>query len=157
MRFRYPLDKYFITSPFGNRESPYPNESNIINDHNGIDLRAAEGSRVYSIAKGTVKSVYYTDKGGNQVVIEHDNGYRSGYAHLLDTIVAAGETVKAGQIIGYSGSTGGFDTMGPHLHLTVKKDNEYINPDTLNFINPINILPFVALLFVGSAIYKLNK
>lgn len=157
MRFNYPLDNFIVTSPFGNRQSPYPNEEDVIIYHNGIDLRAAEGTNIYSLAKGVVSNIYYTNKGGNQIIIEHDQGYRTGFAHLSDTLINIGDTVNAGQIIGLSGSTGGFTGMAPHLHLTVKKDNEYINPETLNYKSDIPIITILILALLGGSLYWYNK
>lgn len=152
MFFTYPLNKFYITSLFGWRNSPYPDEQGIQNYHNGIDLRAAVGDPVYSIAKGTVKNAYWTDKGGNQVVIEHPNGYRSGYAHLDSIDVNAGDPVKAGQEIGKAGKTGGFVGMASHLHFTVKKDNEYINPADLNY-QKFRLLPLLLLIALSTGLY----
>ena len=147
MIFTLPLDHFYITSKFGNRSSPYPDEPEAVNYHNGIDLRAAEGEPVYSIQSGKVLNTYYNSKGGNQIVIEHKNGYRSGYAHLNLIGVDIGQKVKAGEQIAESGASGWFTGMAAHLHLTLKKDNEYINPEAVKWKTRKNfIIPAVDLL-----------
>ncbi len=95
--------------------------------HYGVDLDAPIGTPVYASRSGLV---YYTDYeeggAGNYVMLEHGNGYRSVYMHLSYYIVSMGEYVTAGQIIGYSGATGG--VTGPHLHFGIMVDGEYVNP-----------------------------
>ena len=129
MEFSKPLVYLTVTSPFGNRTHPITGE--IDSFHNGVDFLAVVGTPVYSLADGKIDNVYYNDTGGNQITINHPEGYRSGYAHLSDTLVEPGSTVKAGQLIAYSGNTGG--STGPHLHFTVKKNGEYINPETIDY------------------------
>lgn len=157
MRFRSPTDKFFITSRYGYRDNPYPDQTGQ-QWHNGIDLRARYGEPIYSIADGVVKSVYWHDKGGNSIIIDHKNGYRSGYAHLSLTGVEAGQVVRAGEQIGESGNTGGFDGMASHLHLTVRKDGEYVNPETLNWSSDkLGFIPLLVLLGAGVIAYMNTK
>ncbi len=129
MEFTRPLIYLYVTSPFGFRTHPVTGEQSSF--HNGIDLRAVEGSSVYTILPGTVENVYYNDIGGNQITILHADGYRSGYAHLKDTLVVPGQNLGPGQLIAYSGNTG--TGTAPHLHFTVKKDGEYIDPETIDY------------------------
>ncbi len=95
--------------------------------HYGVDLDAPIGTPVYASRSGLV---YYTDYeeggAGNYVMLEHGNGYRSVYMHLSYYVVSMGDYVTAGQIIGYSGATGG--VTGPHLHFGIMVDGEYVNP-----------------------------
>ncbi|TAG70626.1 MAG: M23 family metallopeptidase [Oscillatoriales cyanobacterium] len=103
-----------------------------------IDYGVNLGTPVYAMRSGTVKRVIdaYSDTGGgpekanqaNLVTIEHDGGYRSAYLHLqrgFSSKVAGGikegNTVKAGQLIGYSGNSGW--STGPHLHVEVHRPN----------------------------------
>jgi murein DD-endopeptidase MepM/ murein hydrolase activator NlpD len=91
--------------------------------HNGMDFRAAVGEPVYASADGTVMGQGDTDqyKGcysyGQWVMLAHDNGLSTLYAHLSLRKVAVGQYVRKGEIIGYSGNTG--YSTGPHLHYTV--------------------------------------
>lgn len=91
--------------------------------HNGIDLRASNGTPVKAALGGTVKGVGNTDtvcpgaSYGKWVLIEHGNGLSTLYAHLSLIRVENGQRVETGNIIGYSGDSG--YATGPHLHFTV--------------------------------------
>ena len=100
-----------ITSPFGGRR--------VFNGkprapHKGTDMRSAEGAQVAAAADGVVLLAEKQYFGGNMVYIDHGQGVVSTYAHLSAFSVRAGDTVKKGQVISRSGSTG--RVTGPHLH-----------------------------------------
>lgn len=116
-----------ITSRFGNRTNP----DNTKEFHNGIDLAVPVGTPIKSPAPGIVVDRYFNSKGGNQLVIKHDNGYKTGYAHLSSMSYSIGERVPQGTIIAYSGNTG--NTRGAHLHFTLKEPSG-------NYINPVGIV-----------------
>lgn len=98
--------------------------------HPGVDLVAPTGTAVHPIMDGTVETVSYDPLGyGNHIIIKHDEGYESLYAHLSKVEVTEGEPVKLGTEIGSSGSTG-FST-GPHLHLEVHLNGQITNPADL--------------------------
>lgn len=90
--------------------------------HNGIDFRASTGTKVRTVLGGTVVETGNTDayRGcysyGKWILIEHDNGLSTMYAHLNLIKVSEGQEVNTGDIIGYSGNTG--YSTGPHLHFT---------------------------------------
>lgn len=107
-----------INSGFGNRVHPI---SKKVEFHNGVDIHADVGTTVLDPWDGVVENTYFADKGGNQLVIRHDNGFRTGYAHLSAFLVKKGEKVKAGDPIALTGNTGA--STGPHLHLTVTDPN----------------------------------
>ncbi|MDX3093241.1 transglycosylase family protein [Streptomyces sp. ME01-24h] len=86
--------------------------------HTGVDFIASTGTRVKSIAAGTVVSAGWGGSYGNQVVIKHADGRYSQYAHLSSLSVSAGQRVFAGQQLGLSGATG--NVTGPHLHFEVR-------------------------------------
>jgi hypothetical protein len=124
-----PLDPYEfrVGSGFGKRRAPIKGAST---DHNGIDLGMRAGANIYSIKPGKVLSAYYNSKGGNQVIIAHDDGTRSGYAHLKDFAIKEGDVVGAGDVIGYVGNTG--ISTGPHLHFTYRNEKgDLVDPYTL--------------------------
>ncbi|MFE6041368.1 peptidoglycan DD-metalloendopeptidase family protein [Streptomyces sp. NPDC056452] len=91
--------------------------------HTGSDFQAASGTSVRSIGPGTVVSAGWSGAYGNEVVIKHDDGMYSQYAHLSSLGVSAGQTVTGGQQIGLSGSTG--NSTGPHLHFEVRTGPSY--------------------------------
>lgn len=101
-----------INSHFGRRGASF---------HDGIDIAAQEGSPIRAIGKG---EVIYSDQlrgYGNLVILRHSGGLVSVYAHNQVNLVAAGEFVAQGDIIGKVGSTG--RVTGPHLHLEIRKNN----------------------------------
>ncbi|MEW2069707.1 LysM peptidoglycan-binding domain-containing M23 family metallopeptidase [Streptomyces sp. NPDC007346] len=91
--------------------------------HTGSDFRAASGTPVRAIGPGTVVSAGWSGSYGNEVVIRHDDGMYSQYAHQSSLSVSAGQTVSGGQQIGLSGSTG--NSTGPHLHFEVRTGPSY--------------------------------
>ena len=95
--------------------------------HRGIDVLAPVGTSIKPIDKGIVKESSLWRLGwGHTVVVEHENGLSSRYAHLRDIRVIEGEMVNKGQEIGTVGMTGW--TTGPHLHLEIYQDGRTINP-----------------------------
>lgn len=95
--------------------------------HRGIDILVPVGTAIKPIAQGIVKESSLWRLGwGHTVVIEHENGLSSRYAHLKDIRVIEGEMVNKGQEIGTVGMTGW--TTGPHLHLEIYEDGRVINP-----------------------------
>ena len=98
--------------------------------HDGIDVQADEGAAVKTAAAGTVQSVTDDELMGTTVVIQHDGGYATQYSSLQEnTPVAQGQTVAAGEVIGYGGSPSPAESrMGPHLHFSVSRDGAVIDP-----------------------------
>ena len=95
--------------------------------HPGIDLASIKGAPVYPIMNGSVVLVSYGRVGyGNHVLVDHGNGRQSLYAHLAKIEVEEGEKVTLDSILGLIGSTG--RSTGPHLHLQIFDNNNWINP-----------------------------
>ena len=95
--------------------------------HPGIDLSTPSGTPVYAADAGLVIFAGWTGVGyGNTVVIDHGNGYRTLYGHLSQVSTYCGAKVKAGKLIGLSGSTG--NSTGPHLHFEVRVPGGYLDP-----------------------------
>ncbi len=95
--------------------------------HKGIDIAGVSDRSILAADNGTVSSAGWDNGGyGNKIVIDHNNGYRTIYAHLSSIDVSSGQTVEKGQKIGVMGSTG-FST-GIHLHFEVYKDGSLENP-----------------------------
>ncbi len=119
-----PLTNYTVVSPFGMRLHPI---LGIYRMHNGVDLSSPMDTPIYATRSGVVSVADHEDDGaGNYIQINHGDGYRSVYMHMTRYIVSLGESVQAGQLIGYVGSTGLSD--GPHLHFGISYNGKYINP-----------------------------
>lgn len=105
--------------------------------NDGINIAALQGAPVRAAAPGTVSYCGNELKGyGNLVLIKHDNGYITAYAHVDSIIVGREDRVAAGQVIAYAGSTG--DVTEPQLHFEIR---EGVRP-----INPVAVLPKSMLL-----------
>ncbi|MFE3601870.1 peptidoglycan DD-metalloendopeptidase family protein [Streptomyces sp. NPDC059142] len=91
--------------------------------HTGVDFVASTGTTVKAVGAGTVVTAGSGGSYGNQIVIRHDNGMYSQYAHLSSLSVSAGQSVSTGQQIGLSGATG--NVTGPHLHFEIRTGPEY--------------------------------
>jgi len=93
-----------------------------IHGWNGVDIGAARGTPIHAAADGVViiarNGGGWNGGYGNYVVITHDNGSQTLYAHMKNAIVSPGQAVSSGQIIGYVGSTG--MSTGAHLHFEVR-------------------------------------
>jgi murein DD-endopeptidase MepM/ murein hydrolase activator NlpD len=95
--------------------------------HPAIDIGAAYGAPVVAAAGGTVITAGWSSYGfGNYIVVKHNNGYTTHYAHLGSISVGAGQAVGKGQLVGGVGCTG-FCT-GSHLHFEIHRDGRSINP-----------------------------
>lgn len=94
--------------------------------HNGHDWAVNTGTKVRVAAEGVVELAYFSESYGYNILINHNNGFKTRYAHLSEVKVSKGEKVEQSQVIALSGSTG-FST-GPHLHFEVVKDGKRVNP-----------------------------
>jgi murein DD-endopeptidase MepM/ murein hydrolase activator NlpD len=117
-----------IRDDFGFRVHPLTGK---IQEHKGIDMPSREGTRVLATADGVVKVVksnFKTNKSyGQYIIIDHDYGYETLYAHLSKIDVRPGEKVKRWQVIGEVGQTGA--TTGPHLHYEVHHNERVVDPE----------------------------
>lgn len=103
--------------------------------HTGVDLEAATGTVVKAVANGTVVASDRSGSYGINVLVKHDDGTYSLYAHLSSKTVFPGTRVQAGRMIGRSGATG--NASGPHLHLEIRTAANF-GPG--NFLDPIKWL-----------------
>lgn len=124
-----PLDGTTVTV-FSVTELMYDETMADWRTHNGIDIQASEGDSVRTAASGTVLSVKDDELMGTTVVIQHGGGYTTQYSCLQkDPPVQEGDQVAAGNVIGLVGSTASAEgSMGPHLHFSVSKDGQVIDP-----------------------------
>ena len=117
-RLKWPVDSRRINQRFG--ENPAMYRPFKLAGHEGVDFFAPSGAQVYAAFDGTVYEAKYRGAYGNQVRIRHEhNGtkFQTVYAHLERTLAAAGQEVKAGELIGIADNTG--NSHGAHLHLTL--------------------------------------
>ena len=115
-----------LTDGFGPRpELPLPG---VLPFHSGVDVSAVCGSPVYAASAGVVAQTGRLGSYGNWVLIDHGEGVTTGYAHIADdaTLVVAGQSVTAGQMIAGVGSTG--SSTGCHLHIEVRIDGTAVDP-----------------------------
>ena len=112
-----------VSSPFGYRWHPTTGKWSM---HYGVDFAAAKGTPIYATRSGTVNIATYSSTAGNFVSINHGDGYSSVYMHMTHYVVKVGQYVKAGELIGYVGSTG--RSTGPHLHFGISYKGTYVNP-----------------------------
>lgn len=117
-----------LASGFGIRVSPFT-ETKVF--HHGLDIDAPKGSPAKAAAGGKVVRCSFEPLYGNIVVIDHENGYRTVYAHLSERLVEKGDIVQRGDVIGKVGDTG--RTTGPHLHYEVHVNGLPVNP--IRFLN----------------------
>ncbi len=98
--------------------------------HQGVDLSLKVGEPIYATFSGRVRISQYNRGGyGNLVIIRHDNGLETFYAHLSERLVAQNQWVEAGQVIGLGGSTG--RSTGPHLHFETRYYGQSFDPERL--------------------------
>jgi len=112
-----------ITSPFGWRRNPFGGGMEM---HPGLDIAAPMGTTVTAAASGTIISAGWYGGYGNYILIDQGGGMATGYGHLSQIFVSAGQQVQKGQAIGAVGSTGA--STGPHLHFEVRINGKPTDP-----------------------------
>jgi len=121
MRGYVPPTLKYVTSHFGYRKGQF---------HYGIDLKVHKGDSIFCAFAGQVRLTKYQRKGyGYYVVVRHQNGLETLYAHLEKTFVTPGQTVSAGQALGLGGNTG--RSTGYHLHFETRYLGNAIDPNDL--------------------------
>ncbi|MBR7985211.1 M23 family metallopeptidase [Burkholderia cenocepacia] len=125
-RFAMPVAATRISSKFGARVHPVSGARHV---HSGVDLAAPAGRAVHASERGVVTFIGTEPRGyGKYVVIRHDGGYASYYAHLsaFEPTLRTGARVMRGQRVGAVGSTG--TATGPHLHFEVRRHARLVDP-----------------------------
>ncbi|GAB6090278.1 peptidoglycan DD-metalloendopeptidase family protein [Spirochaeta dissipatitropha] len=120
--FVYPARGRF-TSGFGYRSDPF---TGVRRFHNGIDIANNPGTRITAARVGRVADQGVHPTYGNYIIISHDGGFQSLYAHLQRIDVRRGQYVSQGQAIGTMGSTG--RSTGPHLHFSIFHNGNPVDP-----------------------------
>ncbi len=124
----WPVDRKSMNTPhigrYGYRNHPILRRYQM---HTGVDLGAPKGTPVYATGNGVIVENAQTHNGyGNYIVVDHGMGYKTRYAHLNKSLVAVGQNVVRGEIIGEVGSTG--RSTGPHLHYEVILMGQTVDP-----------------------------
>jgi len=118
-----------ISMYYGQNENPFSGQWYI---HKGIDISTYRtGDPVVATADGKIVTVSFANDFGNYIIIQHNRGFFTRYAHLSSFRVYKGQKVEQGQVIGTIGNTG--LTTGPHLHYEIHLGTDVIDP--LQFLN----------------------
>ena len=112
-----------ITSQFGWRQDPINGSARF---HKGLDIAVAYGADVKAAAPGRVSFSGVQNGYGNTVVIDHEGGRQTRYAHLSEQLVRVGDVVAEGQLVGKSGNSG--RATGPHLHFELLVNGQPVDP-----------------------------
>lgn len=118
-----------VTSEFGYRIGPISGKREF---HLAIDIAAAKGTEIHAFADGVVRYIGENDSFGLYLMIDHDNGVSTFYAHCSKLLVRKGDSITCGQTVALVGETG--NATGPHLHFTLSKDD--IRLDPIYYVEP---------------------
>jgi len=127
--FLCPLKGGWFSSGYGYRRDPFDGK---IRFHTGIDIGAYQGTQIMASKGGNVIYSGWISGYGNIVIIKHEDGYITKYAHNSVNLVSEGMYVRQGQVIALVGNTG--RSEGSHLHFEICKNGETVNP--ASFISP---------------------
>lgn len=134
----FPIENRYFSSYYGYRDF-----NGVLNFHDGLDIPAVEGTKIYAASNGVIINSSFIRGYGNSIIILHDDGKKTLYGHLSENyIVYNGIYVKKGQNIGYVGpkylSDGRLNgyTTGCHLHFTIfLQDGKTIDPLSFAYEN----------------------
>jgi murein DD-endopeptidase MepM/ murein hydrolase activator NlpD len=137
--WRAPMKFPRVTSRF-NPKRLHP-VLHVVMPHNGVDFGAVLGTPVYAASHGTVEHVGPHGPSGNLVLLTHGGGIETGYAHLSRFApgLKPGDKVETRQLVGFVGSTG--RSTGPHLHFSVKKNGQFVDPLSTLKMDGERVLP----------------
>jgi murein DD-endopeptidase MepM/ murein hydrolase activator NlpD/nucleoid-associated protein YgaU len=122
MQFQWPA-RGAISSPFGYRANPF---TGLRTFHSAVDIVVNVGTSIRAVIDGRVADTGYNSVFGNYIILKHDSGYQSLYAHLSKISVKEGSYISKGAVIGLSGNTG--QSTGPHLHFSLFKNGQALDP-----------------------------
>ena len=112
--FIWPADNHYLSG------------NDFWSGHLAIDIATATGMSIYAADAGVVVFSGWYGSYGNMVMVDHQNGFQTVYAHLNSLNVSCGNSVAQGQVLGQAGSTG--NSTGPHLHFEIRYLGGYVNP-----------------------------
>lgn len=129
-----PIERFTrISSPYGIRFHPV---LRTVKMHTGIDYAAPTGTKILAPSNGVVSFSGWKGGYGNTIMVTHENGMETLYAHMSAFVsgLNVGSPVKAGDVIGFVGTTG--RSTGPHLHYEVRIGGQHVNPATVALPTP---------------------
>ena len=121
-KFNWPVQGQILHG-FGRIKNP---ELKTVLNNTGIDIKASRGKEVRCIFPGVVSLITYMSGFGNMVIVDHNDGYYTVYAHMDEVRITAGEFVETGRPIGTVGESGSLE--GPKLHFEIYGNNKNLNP-----------------------------
>jgi len=124
--FLSPVAEGRITSGFGYRPDPFTGKPSF---HPGVDLSVSKGTPVLAVRDGIIYDTGRVERYGYFVIVNHDGGYQSVYAHLDAILVEKNDVVDAGDLIALSGNSG--LSTGPHLHFELRRNGVPMDPTRL--------------------------
>jgi murein DD-endopeptidase MepM/ murein hydrolase activator NlpD len=135
---RTPVDGARISSSFGMRHHPILGYTAM---HKGVDFAVPAGTPIMASGDAVVAMAGRDGSYGNLVVLRHENGYSTAYAHMsrIAKGMRPGVQISQGQIIGYVGATG--RATGPHLHYEVRLNDHAVNPQSVRMPSAQNLDP----------------
>ncbi|MCG8605488.1 peptidoglycan DD-metalloendopeptidase family protein, partial [bacterium] len=114
-----------IFRKFGKQRHP---QLKTVTENLGVDIRAPRGSDIFVVASGRVTQIRWMRGHGTVVIVRHYGGYLTVYSHFEEVLVAEGEEVEMGQVIGTVGESASLD--GPILHFEIWKGKQKLNPES---------------------------
>lgn len=118
-----PIENGRYTSYFGYRINPITGKFSF---HTGIDIAAAQGTKIRAAYSGIVTKVSEDDRAGKYIFLTHDDGFVTFYCHCSEILASEGAVIRQGETIAKVGTTGW--STGPHLHFEIRKNNIRYNP-----------------------------
>ncbi len=120
--FQPPVEDAVITSAYGLREMDGQSDF-----HKGMDFAVPFGTPITAVMAGTVIETGESNSYGNYIVVEHENGIKTRYAHCSSIQASENDKVTDQDVIAFAGSSG--DSTGPHVHLEVEIDGATVDPE----------------------------
>lgn len=114
-----------VNSDYGKRSSPWAHAGGL-EFHSGLDIGAAQGTRVSAPAPGTVVFAGTHAEYGITLIIDHGHDLKTLYGHLSKVMAAVGATVRRGEVVAHTGNTG--RSSGPHLHYEIQVAGQPVDP-----------------------------
>lgn len=127
--FMYPVKDYTLGHTYSDEKLVKNETLNEYTTHLGVDFLVGEGAEVVASLDGVVESISYDSLTGTTIVVDHGEGLKTSYSSLAaETMVAEGQEVKAGEVIGSASTSSGELMLGSHVHFEVTENGVLVNP-----------------------------